>query len=440
MIDRAHDQLVEVFKYVPKRLGLPAPPGLHARQLRLAAEQVLRDLRQESHKRRVLKHARTERVDDGDRAGPCHLKQPGNAELRISPELERIRVPVIDTAQDHVDRLKLADRPHPDPISAHGQVGALHQRIAERRGEHRVLKGGLVQRPWSEDDDPRIFDRAGRDLLKCGAQRAEEGRQAVHLRLTMKARQHARDHGAVLKRVTGAGRRLAAVGERHDVAALIAADVDRVEEQLLRSRQPHAVTGAQEARVPVDQLRRQQTAAQELTRPVDVLENEAEQLRPLNHAALNVLPLPAREHGRQRIEAPGTSWHRRFAVGVVDDTVLFEQARRLVTAALQLARTEFGANRGQALPMGTRLPLGVEHLVVTARERLVRRCRSRKSAGQGRLPCPNPWFRTLVTGGVSGREYGGTHRRDVSSRSRSSPACARAPRSDPRGAPQLRRR
>ena len=113
-----------------------APPGRRTTSSRTAgrrsgpAEQMAGDGLLERRERRVLQHAGAERVDHRHRSRTRRLHEAGHAELGLRVELERVAVRVVDPAQDHVDRLALAERPHPHRAAADGQIGALDERIA----------------------------------------------------------------------------------------------------------------------------------------------------------------------------------------------------------------------------------------------------------------------------------------------------------------------
>ena len=369
--DRADDQRVEVGEHVPAGLLLATPPGRRALQAQRGAEQMLAESRQERHQRRVLEHARAERVDDRHVAGASDLEQSRDAELRVGLELQRVAEPAVDAPEDHVDRFHLADGAHPHAVLTDGQIAALHERVAERGRQHRVLEGGLVERTGRQHDDPRVLRSLRRDLLQRGAQHAEERRQTVDLRMAIEARQDTRDHGPVLERVAGAGGGLRAVADHRPAALLIASEIDGVAEQLLGTRQPDLIACAQKAVVAEHELGWQQAAAQQLPRTVEVLQDHAEQLRPLDHARLDRLPFAAGDDGRHRIEQPAARGQTGATIGVVGHAVLIEQARRLAAPAQQLVGTKLGERAGQRLPVRPRHAGVVEHLVVAPREGLI---------------------------------------------------------------------
>ena len=113
------------------------------------------------------------------------LGEPDDAELGVGPQIQRIRPRRVDPADDDVHGLEPAHGQHPQPPTADRQVGALHQRHAEQRGEHRLIEGGLQAGPGGRlgvGDGLRQVDReddfAGRG--PGGAAGHEAGGQGLH--------------------------------------------------------------------------------------------------------------------------------------------------------------------------------------------------------------------------------------------------------------------
>ncbi len=333
-------ELGEVLEHVRPGVRVPAPPARHGGKAQRAAEQVARDALLERGERRVLQHPGAERVDDRHRPRPRGLHEAGDPELGLRVELERVAVRVVDAAQDDVDRLALPERAHPHAPAADRQVGPLDERVPERRREHRVLEGGLVVRAGAEDDDARIVDVGRRGGLQRGAQRAEERREAVHARVAVERREHPLAHEPVLHRVARPRRGLRAVGEHDEPAVLAAPEVRRVVEELVLAGQADAVAGVQEARVPEHDLGRDEAAAQQLARAVEVREDEVEQLRALDDAGLDLGPLAGPEDDRHGVQAPPPAPAARRGGVAIDDAVLVEQSRRLALAATELLDAE----------------------------------------------------------------------------------------------------
>ena len=230
---RLDDHPRKMGQHVAAVARLAAPPGLDRLQPQRLAEEVTGDRREETQQGGVLQQAAAQRV--GHRhAAPTHaVEQPGHAELRLGPQLERVAPVVVDPAQDHVDRLRRGQRALPDTAAAHGQVVALDQRIAEIAREIRVLEVGLVERARREDHDPRLpARRSGGDGRQALAQRAEEHRHAVHARIAEQRGQDARDHHPVLERVACARGRLGTIAQHDHPPVRRAGEVGRVEDEL----------------------------------------------------------------------------------------------------------------------------------------------------------------------------------------------------------------
>ena len=333
-------ELGQVLEDVRARHRVAAPPARHGGQAQRAAEQMAGDGLLEGRERRVLQHAGPERVDHRHRSRTRRLHEAGHPELGLRVELERVAVGVVDPAQDHVDRLALAERPHPHRAAADGQIGALDERIPERGGQDGVLERGLVVRARAEDDDPRVLDVGRRGGLQRRPQPAEERREPVHARVAVERRQHPLADQPVLHRVPRAGRRLRAVREDDEPAVLTAPEVGGVVEELVLARQADAVAGVQEAGMPEDDLGRDEVPAQQLARPVQVGEDEVEQLRALDDPALDLRPRARVQDDGHRVQPPSPPPAARPARVAVDDAVLVDQPGRLALAAPQLLDAE----------------------------------------------------------------------------------------------------
>ena len=233
---------------------IAAPPGGHRRQQQLLAEEVLGQPGQVRQEAGVLEHPAAEGVDDGDATEAGRFDEAGHAEPRVGAQLERIAEPRVGAAQDDVDAFEPAERAQPHAPVAHREVGGFDQRVAEIRGEVRVLEGGLAPRTGAEQHDPGIIGARRRQFLQRRPQHAEERGQPVDLRVAVQAREHPRDDDAVLERVARARRCLGVVGEHGAATGAVAGEVDRGGEQLLAAGQADLVALTEEAGVPEHQL------------------------------------------------------------------------------------------------------------------------------------------------------------------------------------------
>ena len=362
--DRLDDELVEVGEHVAASLGVAAPPGLHRREQELLAQQVLGQSGQERQHARVLEHPAAEGVDDRHRAEARGLDQPGHAEHRVAAELQRVAEHGVGAAQDHVDGLQPAEGPQPHPAVAHGQVGGLHQRVAEVRGQVGVLEGGLAGRAGGEHHDPRVVGRRRGDDLQRRSQHAEERRQPVHLGVPVHAGEHPGHHDSVLERIPRTRGRLSLVGQDGEAARGIPHEVDGGGEQLLAAGEADAVALADEAGVGEHHLRRQQPPAQQVATAVQVGEDEVQELGPLHHRPLDGGPLLAAQQHRQRVEGPGRGSRGVVPVHVVRDPVVVEQAARLAVTEVQLVEAELVDDPAGVGPVLPHPPVGSQHLVV----------------------------------------------------------------------------
>ena len=185
-------------------LGLPAPPGLDRPEPQLLAQQRAAQRRQERHQRRGLRDAGAQRVRDRDLPVARRLQQPGHAQQRLGPQLQRIAVVVVEAAQDHVHRVQPAQRLEEHAPVAHGQIAALDQRVAEVLRQERLLEVGRVVRAGGQQHDARVLAAVRRQRRQRVAQRPEERRQPLRVALAERLGQHAPEHDPVLQRVAGA--------------------------------------------------------------------------------------------------------------------------------------------------------------------------------------------------------------------------------------------
>ena len=291
-----HHEAVELVDHEPQRLGLATPPGGHRRQEEVLIEQVPTEGRKECQEGRALEQARTEGVGDGDSAGSGGLHQAGNAEHRFRAQFEWVAVAVIDTAQDDVHRLQTLERLQADLETADSEVGTLDQRYTQMSGQVGVFEVGGVQRPRGEQHDHGVLASGRGDRAQVGSERPEERSQATDRDLADLFRQDAGDNRPVLQRITGAARRLGAVGEGHPVARPRSHQVGPVQmqEDLAGDWKPTA--GAQETRVRVHQFGRDEAVADDpLGAQVDVSEDEVQQPRPLDQPRFEGPPLGRRQ-------------------------------------------------------------------------------------------------------------------------------------------------
>ena len=113
-----------------------------------------------AEQRRRLEDAHAERIGDEHVSRAPRLHEARHAERRVGPQLERIAVVVVETAEDRVDRPQPGDGLQEDAIVAHREVAALDEREPEVPREIRVLEVGLVVRSRREQHDVRRIRRS----------------------------------------------------------------------------------------------------------------------------------------------------------------------------------------------------------------------------------------------------------------------------------------
>ncbi len=170
-------------------------------------------------------------------------------------------------------------------------------------------------------------------------------------------------HQPVFEGVAGARGRLRAIGKHHPVAVRASCQVDAEHVQIEIVRDRDAVARAQERRVGECQWRRQQAAAQEKLRTVQVEEHEVEQPCPLGEAALEPFPLLCGNDERHHVELPRSIDALRIAVDVVGDAVLADRAPRVVPPRRELVGADGFDAAYEALAVLAQRARPVEHLV-----------------------------------------------------------------------------
>ncbi len=200
---------------------------------------------------------------------------------------------IVDAAQDHVDRLEAPHRPQPHLAVAHGQIGAARERVAEVAREVRVLEVRFIERPGRQEHDARLGVPPRRDGREARAQVLEEEREPVHVRVAVEAREHAAHHDPVLERVAGPRRRLRAIREHPHAAVGSARDVRGIQDERVGTGGAQRMTGAKEPPVSVHELERQEALLDQVLRPVDVAQDQVQELGTLHEPPLDLAPLVA---------------------------------------------------------------------------------------------------------------------------------------------------
>ncbi len=207
----ADDQSVEVgFDVISLQL-LAAPPSCDRRDCQVLADQLPAQTRQEAHDRFAFEDGAAQGIGDDDVARAYRGNQARDSQHGIGAQLERVAEFRIDAAENQIHLLQSVERLEVDLVVAHGKVGALDKRKPKIACQIGMLEIGFVVGAGRHQDDQRIV--AAGQLYQPIAERLEKTGQAVNMRVAEKVRQSAGHDDAVLKRVTGTGGRLGAVGE-----------------------------------------------------------------------------------------------------------------------------------------------------------------------------------------------------------------------------------
>ena len=87
------------------------------------------------------------------------LHETGNAERRIRPQLQRIAVVVVQTAENRVDGTQPGHGLQEHAVVADGEIAPFDERESELPGEIGMLEIGLVVRPGRQQHDVRRLAR-----------------------------------------------------------------------------------------------------------------------------------------------------------------------------------------------------------------------------------------------------------------------------------------
>ena len=419
-----------------ERRLVAAPPGVHRRQPQRLTQQALAQLRQERQQRRVLQHPGADGVDHADRALPDALQQPGHPQPRSWAQLERVHPGRVDPAQDHVDLLQLAQRAHPHPAVADGQVAALQQREAEQGGHEGLVEGGLGVRAWAEYHDPRVLHGARRRVDQGQPHRGEERGQPVEVGGVVDLGQHPGHHPTVLHRESGPRRGLGAVGDHLPLAGRVPAEVGGGHDQAPPRHRLDTDHGAQVLVVVKHRRRRENLTSQQPARSVEVSQDRVQQLGPLHHAGLQAGPLPVVQDQRQGVQPPGlglAEGHRRRVgrrvrdrqlggrAGSVGDVVVLQQPGDLALGPDQVGGLQRIELPEQHRPSRPRRPIGRGELVEYSGGRSDRLGELGQIAAENGHPRPQRTGRWRRRSSVTGYSSG--------SAARHARAAASAPRS-----------
>ena len=123
--------------------------------------------------RLVVGHSRAERVRDPHVPGPVRAHQPGHAEQRVRPELERVDEIVVDAAVDRVDAREAAGGAHVDRRrrARRGRTPPPARRPSAGRGR-RARSRRCSRTPASTRPPPGSRRRSGAEALSASSRRA----------------------------------------------------------------------------------------------------------------------------------------------------------------------------------------------------------------------------------------------------------------------------
>ena len=164
-------QLLQLAQHFGQLVGLAAPPRRHIGQQRLLTRIKLHNLGHIAVQRLVIGNAGARRVGDGDAPGAIDVEDAGDAQHRIGPEIQRIKIVVVNAAIDDVDRLVAARRAHRDAPVDDAQIAPFDQFNPHLVRQKAVFEIGGVENARRQYDHGWRARTGGR---RAGGERAAQ--------------------------------------------------------------------------------------------------------------------------------------------------------------------------------------------------------------------------------------------------------------------------
>ena len=234
-----------------------------------------------------------------------------------------------------------------------------------------MLEVGLVIRSGSQQHDARVIAVAQRHVVQRLPQGCKIRCQPLHLAVAQHLGQDARQHLAILQRVTGPRRALGAVGQHPPLSVRRACQIGGVDVQIAVVGYGQTVAGPQKAGVREHQFRRQQPFGEQALRAVHVRQHGVQQPRPLRQGGFQTRPFRRPDDPRQRVQLPRALHALCVAIHVVRDAVFVDHPPRLLPAMRQFPRAHVLECLHHLLPVRARLATLGERLVVGPVRRVV---------------------------------------------------------------------
>ena len=383
LVGRLEDQVVDALERVLELLGIAEQIRLHVGEQRLLLQVVADHLGDEAVDRLVVRDARADRVGKGDRSRPDRTRQPGHAEERIGPELERIDEVVVEPAVDRVDAGEPARGSHVANLVAHNEVTRLDQLDPHLPRQERVLEVRAVRRPRRPDDNRRLVAERGR-CLEQGL--PQEGRITVD-RLHPVTREQLRGQSGhretVLEHVRDSRRGSDVVLEDPPGSVAVPDEIAAGNRAPDPAGRADSVHRAAEGRAAEHEVPRDDALPQDLLAPVDVADEGVERLDPLAQPGLDQLPFGRGDDAGDEVERERAVSGAAVGAGDLEGDAALGERAVAPAPELEQGHTPHPVEvRDQLACVVTRRVTRREELVGEARRHLVgaghRRDRSRR--------------------------------------------------------------
>ncbi len=243
------------------------------------------------------------------------------------------------------------------------QVAALDQLDAHVTGQEGVLEVGRVVHARREQHDRRHGGGRRGDVAQRREQLLRVLVDAEYAVALEERRELALHGGAVLEHVAGARGRAQVVLEHEVLAVLVAHDVDAGDMRIDAAGRVEADHLASEVPRAEDEIGRDFPVAQDALTVVDVGQEGVERVHALDHAALDVVPLVARDHARDEVEREDPLEPFLLAVDGEADALVEERRVDRVPARRELLDAQRRELLGERAVVGPGSAGRLEHLV-----------------------------------------------------------------------------
>ncbi len=225
---------------------------------------------------------------------------------RIGAKLKRIGFFIERAAQNDIDRQQSAQRFQTNIRSANREVATFDERVAQVASQVRVLKVAGAARSSGKEHDAGIVAMLAGERLQRVAERDEKAGQPLDMETVEIGGQDARGNDAILKGQSRSRKPLRVVGENAPLAVCAACEGAGIHVKEDVARRGDAVARQKKRPLAENNLRRQQSLANQVLRAVQVDQDQIKQVRALGERVGQRIPFALGQQQRQGVELPET--------------------------------------------------------------------------------------------------------------------------------------